>query len=546
MSRKSERLHELLGSIDDQYIEETAPETAEIRSQKTGTVQMHWKRWIVPAACFLLAAGLSISFLSHLGGNQSDSSGSSALPEDGAGSEIAPQFMAYACPVLPMTLSQTDPSVTAARELTLDFSPWIPVWVSNEEAAAQIPDLSEEERQEALKTYEDLYPEGGHEQTSTRIAVTDSYTLANASSEEKTVSVLYPFVSSLRDLSENLPVLYEKHNENQTELSCTLHAGRSKSISAQETGFLKSPESWQDYQTLLSEQDNASLHFDEYPDFTDTPVILYTFSDPVRDGSDAASIAAMFSLDPGTVKVLSNGFNGSDFDAETGTMKKSFFIPGPEAAHHNDPRYLIVIGGDLQNLEIQGYADGGCNTGDERDFTAHVSRSQTSLEEIAETIARRRFQDEDFVSADFDLYFGLFKESLQPLLAFSDDEEPLYSADRLDDLNFAEVQRVFYLEAQVTIPPQSSIEVQAEMTKEASYNYYGSGRQQDVFGYDAAVSLGSNLDFTSQTAILEDYGQIEVVHQNFGFDPEAGLKKVPMDPEVNHYWLVVRKTQAKN
>ena len=52
--------------------------------------------------------------------------------------------------------------------------------------------------------------------------------------------------------------------------------------------------------------------------------------------------------------------------------------------------------------------------------------------------------------------------------------------------------------------------------------------------------LGSSLDFTRQTAALENTEGIEIVRQNLGFDLEGGITSAELNMEEEHYYLEVR------
>ena len=71
------------------------------------------------------------------------------------------------------------------------------------------------------------------------------------------------------------------------------------------------------------------------------------------------------------------------------------------------------------------------------------------------------------------------------------------------------------------------------LRKEASYDFYGTGTRNartGVRGYDLATRLGSVLPLTRQTASIETRGLVEIVEQNFGFEPENGVTTVTLDP----------------
>ena len=52
--------------------------------------------------------------------------------------------------------------------------------------------------------------------------------------------------------------------------------------------------------------------------------------------------------------------------------------------------------------------------------------------------------------------------------------------------------------------------------------------------------LGSNLPFADMTAGITGTERINIVRQNFGFDPENGIFNVSLDPKAPHYYLEVR------
>ena len=113
----------------------------------------------------------------------------------GAGHDGASTFMSYAGPVFPLTLREENDSITAQRNITLDFSPWKRVWVESEVLEA-----------------------GGSWRSSDDILVTDSYTLTNSSREDQTVTLLYPFASGLDLLEKNMPTLCADGMELETTL----------------------------------------------------------------------------------------------------------------------------------------------------------------------------------------------------------------------------------------------------------------------------------------------------------------------------------------
>ena len=519
MSKQSERLLMQLGGIRDEIIEE-AGEPVPGRAKKRP-----WIRWTAMAASLaiiLLTAGVlsGVIPLPRLGG--SSAGGSGVNPPDSGPTT----FMSYAGPVFPLTLREADNGLTAQREITLDFAPWIPV------------------------TEED-----GYTRASTDILVTDAYVLSNTSEEDKSVSVLYPFSCPLYNLAECLPSL----TANGAKLDTVLHAGGYSGGFRGADGGTEEPllnldqlDSWEDYKALLSDGRYQAAALGAYPDLSEVPVIVYRFFDyygPEPDeeaGYPNPSIRAGFELDYDRTTVLSYGFHAASYDRENGTMIQGFSIPRPYNPWYSDSYYLIVMGDDIRNLTIEAYVTGGTDEDTKKLDNAgvKVERYASNLESALRTPAElmygrsERLQDG---GTDFEMYFGLLKEFLCSYGVLSEEPVERYFSGWLWDLDVDAVERVFYLEAKITVPTGETVQLTAEITKKGSYDFYCAHTEnRGVYGYDLVTELGSNLTCTGQRATIEDRGMIEIVRQNFGFNLERGLRTVDLDPMQEHYYLEVR------
>lgn len=541
MSERSERLFEALGEIDEQKIDEASPDDRTNRFQ--------WRRWGVLAAALVLVIGAGSYVLPRLGG-----SGGSA-GAGGAGSDGASTFMSYAGPVFPLTLKEADSSLTAQREITLDFAPWVPVWWSNQDEANSRDWLTPAKRQEVLDDYNEWYPEGGRWKSSTDIQVTDAYTLTNTSEKDKTVSVLYPFASDLKQVEEQRPAL----TADGAELEATLHAGGySGGFQGAWEGWpnqtdnpgtvnLDQVNSWDEYKVLLSDGRYQKAALGDYPDLSNVPVTVYRFYDsygPEPDekaGYPNPSIRAYFDLDYEKTEVLSYGFNGGSYDREKGHQGNQFSIPRdfwPE--REKSPKYLIVLGEDIQNMTTQGCVTGGWDDDPAVEAGVTIRRYESTLEDILHTVAQDSLRQE----IDFDMAYGLWKDCLLSYGVLADDPVERYQWGDIESMDVDIMSRVFYLEAEVDIPAGGSVTLTAEMTKEGSYDFACAHTEnRGVYGYDMVTKLGSNLTCTGQTAVLEDRGQIEIIRQSFGFDLENGVKKVSLDQETEHYYLEVKRIE---
>lgn len=94
--------------------------------------------------------------------------------------------------------------------------------------------------------------------------------------------------------------------------------------------------------------------------------------------------------------------------------------------------------------------------------------------------------------------------------------------------------RLFYLSAELTIPAHGSVTVCAEMEKTAQLQIAG---EAEASGYSFATTLGSNLDFSGQTARLVNAGGLQIAAQNFGFELPGGLLQVTLDPAQPRYYI---------
>ena len=548
---KSDELLDAIGEAKDEYVQD-------VRNAKVKKMP-GWAKWTSAiAACLVLTIGVSL-FFGGMGGNAG---------AGGSGHEDGSTFMSYAGPVFPLTLREENAAISAERTVTMDFEPWVPVWISNEEEAASRTNLTEEEKQDVIDTYNEWYPEGGRYQSSGKILVSDTYTLTNSSSEDQTISILYPFASSLNGLSENRPTITINEEAINTELHAGSYAGTFQGAWENWAETHENPgslnlqyiESWEGYETLLSDGSYLERALGDYPDLSHIPVIVYKFTDawgPAEDddaGIPNPSMRIMFELDYDKTNVLSYGFHSGSNDRENGIMGRGFSIREEGERWYGNPYYLIVIGDDVQNMTSQGYVTGGWDTKNEVESGVTITRTESDLESALREAASFYYGEltdvQNYVEADpeygFEMYYGLLKEHLVAYGVLSEKEIDRYASGWIEELDIVGVDRVFWLEAEITIPAGESVTLTAAFEKEPSFDFTcADTAYKGISGYDMVTALGSNLIFTQQTACLEDRGQIEIVRQNFGFDLENGIKEVTLDLAVPHYYLEVKGINPK-
>ena len=545
---KSERLFRILGLIDDDLVEEATPSLSAARPHK----QRLWMPMLAAAACLAVICTVTLPMLQG-GGDKSEAPAAGEAPKAeeptapqesvGGGSGInkaesatndvatdneplsveGTQFMSYAGPVFPLTLAEETEGLTAERTTIWDF---------------------------AAGSYEDGIPrQWGAE-------VTDSYLLMNHTDGEILAMVCYPYAGSLADLDTQLPGITVNGTKAKISLSAGAYAGgfRDAGMPDGSTWNLDQPHSWTDYKALLEDDSYRTEAIGEIPALT-TPVTVYDFTDCTAPAAyDAATQAVEFTVDPAKTTVLTYGFNGKDWNVETGWQRHSFFVPNGNRRDFS-PKMLIVVGEDIGTYSLCGYEDGGC---DPREILPGVSctvtRRETTLDAvIAELCEAYAAESSWHLGLDAEGVFEiltpqLYQEKVTELLRqhgifAGSNMKDRYSEGRLDDI-FAETltqSRVLYLTAEVAVPAGESVDITINFHKDPSFDFGCSGSESvGLQGYDYVTSLGSNLVFTAQKAALTHTENIQIAGQNFGFDLESGVTEVTLDPAQEHYYLEIR------
>lgn len=553
MSERSEKLFSALGEVRDELVDEAAG-TQNLKQKKKP-----WMRYAGMAAALALAVGLGAALIPRMGSGQEAAPSTPGTNAGGSGSDGASEFMSYAGPVFPLTLAEQNEAITAQRDLTLDFAPWVPVWISNGEMLEEARGCgaTEAELAEHAADLERWYPEGGYYDKGTDLLVNDAYVLTNSTDSEQVVEMLYPFVSDLANLRAKQPTMTVEGEVRLAEVIPGGYAGGFRGAGGENDGRLNldQPTNWEDYKALLSDGAYLAEALEAGMDLRGEQVVVYQFTDAwgPEESEDIPnpSIRVSFDLDYEKTTVLSYGFHSGSYDPDSGWMGKGFSIPKDFRWDRHHPKYLVVVGEDVENMETSFYATGGWDREKEVEGGVTIDRYETDLDSALREIAALMFETDlhwgygSLCEADFEMYYTLLCDWLTTYGKLSDDVVERYGYGRLDESDFATVDRVFYLRAEVTIPAGESVKVTAALNKKASFDYACTGSENvGVSGYDAVTALGSVLSFTAQRARLEDRGQIAIVRENFGFDLENAVTEVELDLAVEHYYLEVRRLET--
>ncbi len=489
-----------------------------------------WIKWAAVAACGCLAVGLGVKLaVNNIGG----SAGGGGAAYGGS------SYMSYQGPVLPLGSVDVLAGVSVLRYIDFDFSPY--------------------------KSYTETYEYDGEIHTSehyrSESIVTDSYVLHNTTEDDITAQLVYSFAGDFRSYASELPTISQDGEEVETQLYAGKYIGGFTGVYGgndnSERVNLVSLGDWTGYDAILSDNTYMDEAFNGYPELNQN-IIVYKITDIAYNGSDEKATNPTLSLEFShtiDTTVMTYGSNGGRFDPEGGWQHRSYNIPESFKPDYGEPKYLFVLGDDITDLKLQGYRDGGCDDGEQIDgVTAEVERYEAPLYEIIYEIfiEKRAYLNSEYSEhpeiADIisdEMLFGCVADTLYDYGLLSDDPAERYRWGDLTEIWIETLRfdRIMYLTFDVTIPAGGSIQVTADMVKEASIDFIGEFTDRN--GYDMMTTLSSNLEFSSQTASISNTDDIEIIHQNFGFDIANGITEVELDMNQPHYYLEVRKLKQE-
>ena len=409
----------------------------------------------------------------------------------------ATDFMSNAGPVFPLTLAQAEPALSADREVLLDCAPYA-------------------------------------EENTAAITVTDQYMIRNDSDEDRAVTALYPFVSSLGDIDSLQPSLAV----DGAAVKSTLYPGAfpgwfgpasPEPEDAEERWNIRHAESWTEYQTLLTGSYQAdALAPKTLPEQT---VYVYSFTAAGETTANAATLAITVDVDPEKTTILTYGINGYGQNEATGQPQYSYFT----RAHNQSMHLIIVLGQDLTGYSIQGYTDGSCEPGKELDtLEGSVTRTEMTLAELLRQTAAAQL-GADASGDAVDWLAAAAAGLLTQYGVCTDTPAERYSDGMLDAVlqDMEAVQRVCYAAAEITIPAGGEVCVEVVSRKPHSFDFFGFYNEL-VDGY-GIMTTESVLTLQNQTARLDTHGLVTIYGQNFAFDGQGSA--VPLSADTEYYYL---------
>lgn len=539
---KQEKIFDGITGIREDIIERAAKydfenTAAKNKKEKKVTHKAQWMKWVACAASLCLVVGTGIFVLQNMGGKSGD--GTAAEGNSGASGTV---FMSYAGPILPMTSISDTTGITVERNIDFDFLPY----------------------QRVQKGEVNCYGEiTSYTQFMSESIVTDQYVLSNSTDKDISMTAVYGFAGSFYDKNRYIPKIKVDGESVESTLYSGRYSGSFQSVFGSQTeendrSNLLELTQWESYEALLSDGAYLADALAEYPK-VDQQVVVYRLSELAYTGTDAdatnPTINLSFYMDPEKTTIMSWGSTGGKNDPESGNFHRHYDIPTKDwEIERAEDGYLLVLGEDIRDLTMQGYKAGIYEAGKElNNATANLERYEATLGDVLwEILIENRDKYEEgldesenkiICQISDEMLFGSIAELLYDYGVLSDDVAERYDFGMLEDMRNEtyHMDRVMYVCFDVVVPAGGSVAVDATMSKDGSFDFYGEGVTRE--GYDMMTDVGSTFDFTNQSASISNTEHIRIVGQNFGFDLENGITKVELDRSVPHYYLEVEQVE---
>jgi hypothetical protein len=535
---KNHELLDAVGGINPKHIA-----TAE-KLGKVGQKQI-WKRTALVAACLCLVFA-AVQILPHILGGRSGSGSQAGEHLSADGSSI---FMSYEGPVLPLILSpeEDQASLFADRVITYDFY-----------LVQQIPE--------------------GEKPNLGSVLVKDQYKVKNTG-DRRSIKLLYPFVSSADELFLTAPRVLKDGEPVESRLYCGDFTGDFVPAGADqgsgETLNTEDLRDWQRYQNLLGttaylEQAQAAGR-----DLSQIPVTVYEFKKSYYpenlNDADHPTLVAGLLIDRAKTRILNLGFDGFLF-REDGRMYYQYSMPQEgEPAYTDDRHYLILVGEDTQSFTIETQRSGGWDPYEEGNEVGRndlegagvqVERLEMSLDEALDLALPHLYalyeERVEAAAADYKSWQpASWREAENSLISYEDfkrlyardifqygilSENPVmrYDEGSLESLDTRNAQRIFFAAFELEAEAGEELNLDVETYKKGSMDFYGKRHNAGAYGYDLLNDVSHALATQTTQAEIIDYGAVEIVRQNFGFDLENDVKAVQLSDEIPHYYMEVQ------
>lgn len=461
----------------------------------------------------------------------------------------------YNPPVMPLTAEGDTSGITAERELTFDLT--------DTELLADLNDAWKQGEHRKIYTVDQLGI----------IEVNDSYKLTNTMDKDKTVTLMYPFESSLNALEGD--IFYDSNNYIGAKLPTVTVDGKAikTGLTAGDfSGYFRSASyPAKDDKSNLDEYYSAEDYFKllgdgsylkealEAPKTIGEKVVVYRIHDygtTIERGKlrDTLTIAVNYNLGT-SVDIVTYGFNGMEQN-DNGMRRDTFDVPveGWDGEHgYFGDRYIIVRGGDIEDVTFQGYLSAPLdmlNIAGEKtsDIYGEIERIEMTFGEMLPKIFITRIglssnlrgayaSYKDGILTEGTIYDAVMKYMCK-YGQYSDKPIERYAGGRMESQISDAVlcERIMYATFDVMIPAGGSVTVNAKHRRYADMNELDEDGHAD-YGLYMYTTLGSTLDISSQSVDVIGLPDVDITDGNIGTNVKDGKIHTDIDSKEKIYYL---------
>lgn len=412
-------------------------------------------------------------------------------------------------PIMPLTLAEAKEGITAERELTYDFST-----VSKED-----------------KGY---------------VPIQDSYLLSNTTDKDETVTLYYPYVSDISDLSAHLPQIAVGGAAEDAQILNGAYCGEDSNGTLR---LFEPTVSTDEYSSMLKEVKPLADTIEE--EFLEQNVVVCEVVEWNTENvpQNIATYTVRFKVDDPN-KVFTAHSYSTEYDGEY--LQVSFNRSALLAEQANGAVYFLEEA-PKECLE-QGYLY--VDTTDEYKtdkVTAQLKTYESTVEEVLRAQMEVQLKKSDKgahkLSKELeDLYFERMAHMFNDMYTWANDgkntpEDEVFYENSISDIAYTawDCESMYLLSETITIPAGSSVNVNFDYEKSGACNTYEPQEEfRDNYCYDNMPSLLTNLKFTEQEAAIEESGNIRIEDQNYQFDLAEGIKKVKLALDAERYYMIVK------
>ncbi len=409
-------------------------------------------------------------------------------------------------PIMPLTFATKNQYIRADRELMYDFSTVV------RESVGYVP-------------------------------VRDSYQLHNTSQQDQTVTIYYPYVSDMKGLSLHMPKVMVNNEVVNTNVINGNYMGTDGD------GMMKlfSPNvTSDDYGYMV--QDGKPLEQKLNEELLNREIVVYEFAD-FSQGTlqgEAPTYSAQFKVE-NPEAVFTNQMNSF---YEDGSVKVSFGAESVEAS--SKPAIYFLDGEPTEYIE-QGYNYIDMLEEFESDEvtsqkTVYKTTMKAVLKDLIKSELEKGIKDYHANGELEELYYQRAAQMFCDMYQWNTDgvttpEDDIFYASSISDILYMvfDYESLYLLTDTMTIPAGGSVTVTFDYLKQGTYQTYEPlEAYRDNYCYDNMPYLGSNITYNQQvTSIIED-NNIRIESQNYGFDLEAGITSVVLNPDAERYYMIVK------